>query len=164
MATKLSLKTKVVLSIGAVALSALGTACSSDVGPAPFDLAGGFSLQAELAARTGSRIVALTDGSSASPYGFVAAETGKPVVAPNATPDELRSFLSSLGPSLGLEERIEALPSKGELRGAGGLTVRFGQVVPGTTVPVFDSSVVLGVREDGSFAFLENDTASGLVG
>lgn len=164
MNARLSANTKVLLSIGAVALGALATACSGDAGPPPFDPAGGAPLQAALEARTGSRIVTLTDPSSVSPHGFLAAEAGHPVVPPNATSDELRSFLSSLGPSLALEERIDALPVKGELRGAGGVVVRFGQVVPGTSVPVFDASVVLGVREDGSFAFLENNTAAGLTG
>ncbi|MBK6465130.1 MAG: PepSY domain-containing protein [Myxococcales bacterium] len=164
MATKLSLHT-IVLSIGAVALGALATACSSDAsdGPAPFAVASP-SLEAALAARTGSRIVTLAGAPGSSPHGFLAAEAGHPVVSANATSDELRGFLASFGTSLGLEERIEALPVKGEQRGAGGVTVRFGQVVPGTSVPVFDSSVVVGVREDGSFAFLENDTAVGLLG
>ena len=139
MKTRRSLSARVLLSTGAVALASLSAACSSDPSPPPFDATGSSSLAAALEARTGSRIVTVTDDVTGAPYGYLAAGDGKPIVAPNATADELRVFLSSLGPSLNLEERIERLPIKGEMHGAAGVTVRFTQVVPGTSVPLLVS-------------------------
>ena len=117
MATKvISLHKKLILSIGAVALGALIAACSSDSEPAPFETAGTSSLTAALEARTGSHIVTVSDGATAKPYGYLAADAGKPIVPPGATAADLRAFVSSLGPSLELEERLDAFPIRGEIR------------------------------------------------
>ncbi len=164
MKTRLSLSARVLLSTGAVALASLSAACSSDAGPAPFQATGSSSLAAALEARTGSGIVTLTDDTTGAPYGYLAASDGKPIVSATPSPQELRAFVSSLGPALALDEGVESLPTTAEMRGPGGSTIRLAQVVPGSQVPVLGASVVLGVRENGTFAYLENDTVPGLVG
>lgn len=153
---------KKVLVLGLVGLSLLGVACSGadDPAPLPSGAASTRNLSARLADLTGATILERTDGDDSASF-YVSTSAGARTLT-EASPDRARELLSRLGQGA---PRVETLTKPTQWRTPDGSTaIRFGHVVPGTDVPVFDTATVLGVRNDGDFAFLGLDAVPDLAG
>lgn len=153
MNTKLS---RVLGLVGMVGLGLVVSACGGGQDPAPFATDPSVDLSQALAEKTGATILTLRDDQGHA-YGYVATDTGRALAQGSASEAELRGFLGTLGDDVGLGTQANGAKSLGAMQGAGGAggsALRLRKVVPGTDVPLLDESVSVGLREDGTFAFL----------
>ncbi len=153
MNTKLS---RVLGLVGLVGLGLVVSACGGGQDPAPFATDPSVDLSQALAEKTGATILTLRDDQGHA-YGYVATDTGRALAQGSASEADLRGFLGTLGDDVGLGTQANGAKSLGAMQGAGGAggsALRLRKVVPGTDVPLLDESVSVGLREDGSFAFL----------
>ena len=151
------MKTKLSPIVGLAGLVLLSAACGGEGDPAPLPLGKG-DLSQSLAAKTGATILTLRD-ERGNAYGYVATDGGHPVAPPHAAESDMRAFLATFGDELPLGAAARGAPGLGDMGGAGGAAIRLRKVVPGTEVPLLDESLSLGLREDGSFAFLATGTS-----
>ncbi|MBL9110859.1 MAG: PepSY domain-containing protein [Myxococcales bacterium] len=142
---------------GLVGLVLRAAACGGEGDPAPLPIGTGDLSQA-LAAKTGASILTLRD-EKGNAYGYVATDDGHPVAPPHAGESDMRAFLATFGDELPLGAAARSAPGLGDMGGTGGAAIRLRKVVPGTEVPLLDESLSLGLREDGSFAFLATGTS-----
>lgn len=153
MNTKLS---RILGLVGLVGLGLVVGACGGGEEPAPFATDPSVDLSQALAEQTGASILTLRDDQGHA-YGYVATDTGRALAQGSASEADLRGFLGTLGDDVGLGTQATTAKSLGAMQGAGGAggsAIRLRKVVPGTDVPLLDESVSVGLREDGSFAFL----------
>ena len=147
------MNTKLLRLLGLVGLGLLVGACGAKEDPAPFQT-GSVDLSQVLAEKTGATILTLRDHQG-NPYGYVATDTGRAIAPAAASETDMRGFLGELGDDIALGTSASRAPSLGDMRGAaGGSALKIRKVIPGTNVPLLDESVSVGLRDDGSFAFL----------
>ena len=154
---------KVALVLGGISLGLLVAACSGSDEPTPFPVGQSASTVANrLADMTGARWETDADANG-KPRLYYALDDGNAVL-PNATdPKEVLAFLEPVRTSLGFARSFAEELDQGDVATDAAedrlATMRFSQHVPGTNVPVFDASLVAGVRPDGSLAFIDAQVA-----
>ncbi len=153
------MKTNLLPLVGLVGLGLLVGACGGAEDPPPFQTAPD-DLAETLGRKTGASILTLRDAQGRA-YGYVATDSGRAIFHGGASESEARAFLNELGDAPALGTSATHASSLGDMRStAGGSALRLRKVVPGTDVPLLDESLSLGLRDDGTFAFLATRTSA----